>query len=457
MKIRLSRPAGKTSAVRHMIGKPNAMVNSAASLPPTTTLLDLMRLAGGIAGEVIRHPRTFSVRTVFRKWARHAAARRGSANLVLNFGVKRILLVGGSELSKAILDARPSPGGITMGEAKRKGMSFLAPHALTISDGAEWERLRAFNEGVLEPGRPHEHERVFLGHVLAAFETPIRDINGIRAAMSRSMLGIVFGGKAPAWLADDVQTLVGLVQNPVKRRIMGFSGRRRRERFYAALRDLWRDPAAVRTASLLGVAHRSATARPAGDETLLLEQLPHWMFTFTGSGTDLVARALTLILSDADVRRRVETELEGTGALEEPATIRDLALVEACLIEGAHLFPPVTKTFHCAPAGASVAGVVIPPGMEVLHSFPLVAESDATEVRRFRPERWLESGRVTSGFDPFLGGARGCPGRSIILHVSKAALAVMIGRQRLTLDGVTLKTDDLPLEFPRRGVAFRPA
>jgi len=431
-------------------------VDRTASVPPTTTLVDLLGLLGGITGEIIRHPRSFSVRTPFRAWVRRAAERRGSQNLVLNFGVKRILLVGGSELSKGILAAHPKPDGITVGEMKRKGMSVLAPHALTISDGAEWERLRAFNETVLESGRPHALERDFLGHVLAAFNTPIRDIDGIRAAMARSMLGIVFGGRAPPSVANDVQTLFGLVQNPVKRMIMARSGKRRRERLYTTLRALWRDPSAVRKASLLGMAHRAATAGPVIDETVLLEQVPHWMFTFTGSGTDLVARALTLILSDAGARRRVETELEHAGPLEEPATIDGLAYVEACLVEGAHLFPPVTRTFHCAPAGASVAGVMIQPRMEVLHSLPLISSSDASEPRRFRPERWLKSDEAASGFDPFLGGARGCPGRNIIMHVGKAALAVMIARQRLTLEGATLRTDDLPPEFPRRGIRFRP-
>jgi cytochrome P450 len=180
------------------------------------------------------------------------------------------------------------------------------------------------------------------------------------------------------------------------------------------------------------------------------------MFTFTGSGTDLVGRALTLILSDPDARRRVQNELEHAGALEEPATIDDLAYLEACLVEGAHLFPPVTRTFHSAPTGASVAGVLIPPRMEVLHSFPLISDRDSNEARRFRPERRLEGGEAGSGFDPFLGGARRCPGRNIIMNVSKAAVAVMIGRQRLTLDGVTLRTHDLPLAFPRRGIKFRP-
>lgn len=430
-------------------------MDRAASVLPTTTLVDLMRLAGGITGEIIRHPLSFSVRTPFRSWLRRAAQRRGSENLVLNFGVKRILLVGGKDLSKGILDAYPKPDGITMGEMKRKGMSVLAPHALTISDGPEWERLRAFNEGALEAGRPHKFEHDFVEHVLAAFNAPIRDIDGIRAAMARSMLGVVFGGRAPPSVADDVQALFELVQNPIKRVIKARSARRRRERLYATLRNLWRDPSAARTASLLTAAHGAATAGSAIDETVLLEQVPHWMFTFTGSGTDLVARALTLILSDPGARQKVKAELERAGPLEDPATIDGLTYLEACLVEGAHLFPPVTRTFHSAPNGASVDGVVIPPRMEVLHSFPLISGTDDTEVRRFRPERWLERAKDPAGFDPFLGGARHCPGRSIIMHVSKAALAAMIGRQRLSLDGVILKTDSLPAEFPRRGVRFR--
>ncbi|HEX7595312.1 MAG TPA: cytochrome P450, partial [Gemmatimonadaceae bacterium] len=355
-----------------------------------------------------------------------------------------------------ILDAYPRPDGITVGELKRKGMSVLAPHALTISDGPEWERLRAFNEQALEAGKRHRFERDFLGHVLAAFNAPIRDIDGIRAAMSQSMLGVVFGGKAPPSVADDVQALFELVQNPIKRVIRGRSAGRRREKLYATLRDLWRDPSAAQTASLLMAAHHAATAGSPIDEMVLLEQFPHWMFTFTGSGTDLVARALTLILSDPAARRKMIAELERAGPLEDPATVDGLAYAEACLVEGAHLFPPVTRTFHSAPNGASVDGVMIPPRMEVLHSFPLISSSGATEARRFRPERWLDRAKAPPEFDPFLSGTRHCPGRSIIMHVSKAALAAMIGRLRLTLDGAALRTDDLPLEFPRRGIKFRP-
>ena len=431
-------------------------VDRAAAVPPTTTIVDLVRLAGAITAEIIRHPLSFSVRTPFRAWLLRAAQRRGSENLILNVGVTRILLVGGSALSKGILDAYPRPDGITMGEMKRKGMSVLAPHALTISDGPEWERLRAFNEHTLDAGRPHRFELEFLGHILAAFDTPIRDFEGIRAAMSRAMLGVVFGGKAPPSVAEDVQALFELVQNPIKRMIRSRSGKRRRERLYRTLRSLWNDRDVARKASLLTSAHHAATSGSAIDETVLLEQFPHWMFTFTGSGTDLVGRALTLILSDPGVRRKVEAELERAGPLENPTTINGLSYLEACLLETAHLFPPVTRTFHSAPNGASVSGVMIPARMEVLHSFPLISDIEAIGVQRFRPERWMERAKAPPTFDPFLSGTRHCPGQSIIMFVSKAALAATVGRQRLTLDGVSLNTDSLPAEFPRRGVKFRP-
>lgn len=430
--------------------------------PPTTTLVDLLRLVGGMVGEGARHPTQFRVRSVFRAWVRRTTERRGSANLILNFGVKKVLLVGASDLSQAILELRPSRDGITTGELKRKGMSFLAPHALTISDGPAWEQLRAHNEHVLEPGRPHNLEADFLRCVSDAFSAPVRDVDAIRAAMARSMLGIVFGGKAPPGIADDVDELFAMVQSPVKRLLFGWAAGRRRTRVYDALRTLWRDPAAVRTASLLGMAHRSAAALPtAMDETVLLEQFPHWMFTFTGSGTDLVARTLTLILSDAAVRQRVEQEIAdagGTQVIGDATAIERLVFLDACVQESARLFPPVTRTFHTAPHGASVCGVAIPAGMEILHSFPLTTPGDDEHTaRRFRPEQWLSGRNISAAFDPFLGGARRCPGRSIITFVNKAALAIMITRQRLMLAGAPLHTDALPLEFPRHSAKFRPA
>ena len=46
-------------------------------------------------------------------------------------------------------------------------------------------------------------------------------------------------------------------------------------------------------------------AVPDVDRTTLLQQVPHWMFTFTGSGTDLLTRTLCLISSRDEVLDRV--------------------------------------------------------------------------------------------------------------------------------------------------------
>lgn len=417
---------------------------------PTTAGLDLVRLAGGVLAEMARHPRTFSVAGAFRRWARNAAARRSSENLILNLGVKRVLLVGGAGLSEEILHPQPHPGGLVAGDLKRSAMSFLAPRAVTISDGEDWRRRRELNERVLEPGRTHSLRPLIVSSVLTELSPDIRDVAGLRAAMGRTMLSIVFGGKAPPALADDVRALFGVVQSPLKRKLLGPWARRRRRRFYDSLQRVWRETRVDDAPSLLQAAHRSAGTL---DEAELLEQIPHWMFTFTGSGSDLLARALTLVLSDPSVRARVRAEIEAAG---DPGAVERLPYVRACLLEAAQLFPPVTRTFHRAPAGITLDGVAIPAGVEIMHLFPLISELGGA-ARHFRPERWLEPGGPEAGFDPFLRGARRCPGRDLILLVCTTALARLAGPDGVTLESPPIDTNALGDDFPLGRLRFHPA
>src|SRR3712207_4550886 len=95
------------------------------------------------------------------------------------------------------------------------------------------------------------------------------------------------------------------------------------------------------------------------------------MFTFTGSGTDLLARTLALVASRPTVRAHILREIAEHGALEEPTTIQRLAYLEACLLESARLFSPVPRTFHRAPQGDVFENIRIPANMEIAHYFPL--------------------------------------------------------------------------------------
>jgi cytochrome P450 len=416
---------------------------------------DLARLAAGLAGELLCHPVDFDVESVLRRWARRTASRLESDNLVINLIVKKLLLVGSPELSRQILAQAPRRDRFSAGSLKRSAMAFLAAHALTISDDEDWTRRRAFNETVLEPERRHELAPQFVRFTLEAFASPVGDAAGLRNAMGRSMLGVVFGGEAPPSLVQEIETLFGYVQSPVKRVLCAPYAYWKRARLYGALRQLWQEQNKSAGPSLLHMAGRSAATL---DDAELLEQVPHWMFTFTGSATDLVTRTLTLISSYPSAQVRAMAELESAGPLGgEAFEFAFLPFLEACLLEAGHLYPPVTKTFHRAAVGATVGEMQIPPGMEIMHLFPLFTSSlpgEADGPRIFKPERWMEGSLPGSSFDPFLGGSRRCPGRNLILLICKTALASLLVQHKLSVQAAEFGAGPLPAEFPRRGLVF---
>jgi hypothetical protein len=398
----------------------------------------------------VRSPRTFTIRESVRQWARGVAERRGSADFVVRIGPKRLVFVGSPALSTAILEQVPRDAGISAGDAKRGGMSFLAPQALTIAHDEQWVRLRAFNEEVLEPGRPHEDEAAFLAAVKRGFDGPIATEHDIRGAMGRTMIGVVFGASTPpASLAKDVEVLFGYVQSPLKRSVLALLlDASRLARFRAQLSRAYEAAVAP---SLAARALSSARPVSAGER---LDQVPHWMFTFVRSGTDLLVRSLVLVCAHPEVRQRARAELAADGPSDDPARVHRLAFVGACVRETAYLYPSVTRSFHRARDGAQLAGFAIPAKVDMVHSFPPIGLGEP-HPRTFDPARWLSPGGGPTDFDPFLTGPRRCPGRELITFVCTAALAEMLERHDLVLAGSPLAPNALPAEFPRRGIRFR--
>lgn len=425
---------------------------AAAHPPPSTSLGDLARLGSRIVWAAVTHARSFSLRQELWNWLRKTARRRQSENLVLDLLVTKILFVGGRDLSEHILADPPHEQCYVEGDMKRQSMSVLAPQALTISHGEKWQRLRRFNTQVLDVVEDPVYRETFLRHVRRAFSTPVRSVEDVRTAMGRANRAIVFGdGIAPDHISKDIQALFSYVQNPLKRILLGWWAARRRARLYENLRQLWQQTSDSEEPSLIAAAHRHADGLTK-EETI--QQIPHWMFTFTGSGTDFLVRALALVATRPEVRTRARNEIAAAGPLDKAEVVEQLPFLEACLREAAHLFPPVTQTFHCAPHGDTFNGLRVPSDMEVMHVFPLPEPGTDSEPgdRAFRPERWLDDDSPSPAFSPFLGGARSCPGESLILVVCKLALALLLGQQRLEVSSATLATDPLPLAFPEEDV-----
>ena len=418
---------------------------------PTTGLLDVGRLLWSLLW-ALRKPWAFDPGLVLHNWLKGLIVRYRNDNVVLNLIVTRLLLVTDPDLSRHILAEPPSSTGFTAGRLKVKAMSYLAPQALTIADNEAWRKLRPFNEQVLATGRPHDLQVVFLQRVRDEFRSPIHSIDDIRDAMGRAMLSIVFGqGVAPDHLAVDIRILFDLVQKPLRRLLRGGKERRRVDGLYDAIRKAW-DRNKADSRSLLGMAHR------AGGQELdtYLQQVPHWMFTFSGSASDLLSRGLTLIGSRPEVGRRVAAEIAAAGPLDDPATINRLRYLEACLLEGARLFPPVTRTFHRAPEGDTALG--IPPGIEIVQVFSLTQRDVLQDVTAndYDPDRWFAAAGRAQAIYPnlFLSGARACPGRDLILFICKAAGAHLMSEAGLTISSDLLARDPLPFSFPARRLSF---
>ena len=425
---------------------------------PSTGFIDLLRLLGRCAGSFAGGPRSFDLGLTLRDWLGDLVRRTGSENVVLNLYFKRLLIVTGRELSGHILAQPPDVQGYAEGRTKARAMSFLAPQALTVAHGEQWQRLRRFNEAALQTDEADARMQFILDGVGRAFSGTVSDIGNIRRCMAQTMLAVVFGaGQAPGHLAGDVHRLFGYVQSPGRRFLFGWSQRGRRKRLYDELRRLWGEIPASGAPSLVATAKGMARdARLAEEE--LIQQIPHWMFTFTGSGTDLLARTLGVVASREEVYERVRAEALEQGSTGCASSMVKMEYLESCLLETCRLFPPVTRTFHVAPRGDTFDGVRIPAGLEILHFFTASHRDlsvDAT-ADDFRPGRWMVPGSNARAIYPslFLGGARDCPGKDLILFVCKAAMSVLLQRGLVRSECTALSQDPMPLSFPESGLRF---
>jgi hypothetical protein len=411
---------------------------------------DLARLLAQLGAGKLRGD--FDAQAAGCRWARALTEETGAAELRIGVLGRGVDLVTTRTRSEQVLSAEPETGTHEPGRLKAGGMAFLAPAALAVASGERWHRLRAFNEQVLATRDTHPFAQHFLETVRAAFDSPVTGPDDVRRALGRAMVGIVLGeppadGSDPA---DDARVLFDVVQNPVRRKLLGFRYRGRRDRLYALIERRWQE-AGDADRTLIALARRTSSGGPS---TELFQQVPHWMFTFTGSGSALLTRTLAMITARPAVRERVSAELAAAGPPERAETIQRLDFLNACLLETGRLFPPVTRTFHHTDAKRGA-------GREIVHYFPLLQRDDTLgpSVHHFVPERWLQPvlDPPAAASNLFLRGPRACPGSDLILFVCRAAAARLIGELRLSGSASTLSRDPLPLSFPERTARFTTA
>ncbi|MEM7534099.1 MAG: cytochrome P450 [Chloroflexota bacterium] len=430
---------------------------------PKTNILDMFGLLGRMGkGVLLRQDRS----EVLADWVQNVSKRLNSNSIYLNLYVTKILLANGDDLSAHILAKYPSHEGYIEGTLKRKAMSFLAPNALTISDDEQWTELRRYNEKVLHTGTSHPSQQAFLNqlhHIFAyVFDGPPKDIDEIRVMMGKLMLSVVFGtGKAPDHLRKDIYTLFN--ELGIRTALIGSRKTKQRDRFRKEVQDLWAKPQGGNQPSLVAIAKtaKSGLSPTYQVDGYLVDQIPHWMFTFTNSGTELLCRALALISARPKVRQRVLDEIAQVGGdLQDAETINQLVYLEACLMEAGRLYPPVTRTAHSAAVRDEFEQKEIRENTSTIHLFQMNNRDiiQDPQANDFVPERWLDNSPQQSMEtlypNIFLSGARACPGRGLILFVNKAAIALCLTRYYMETCANELKDDPVPYSFPKHGEQF---
>lgn len=443
-----------TSVKTPVDGVMPAAPGSAPYAPPTPRSAHagagaLVRLGLRLGAGRLRHGKDFDSGAAVSAWARTLLTREGASQIDVSLFGRRVSLVANHAQSRNVLSRAPNAGVGRAAKAKIAAMSFLAPRALTIAHDESWTLLRLFNERVLGTAGPHAFAQAFLGHTRNAFARPPRSVDDVRHAMGRAMAHIVLGDSAAIApeIARDVTELFGVVQSPVKRKLLGWRYAAKRDHLYTVLGRAW-EGARPDDESLIALAKRVAPGHL--DRETMLQQVPHWMFTFTGSGTDLLVRTLALISSNPGVHHKVLSEARAAASLDSAETVEGMPYLQACLLEAGRLFPPVTRTFH-AHAGAGTDATIV-------HWLPLLHRDErlGPTVNAFRPERWLgdELDAAAGESNLFLRGPRACPGMHLILFVCKGALLRLIAEHRVvaTLDRLT--SDPLPVSFPNRDPRF---
>jgi cytochrome P450 len=423
---------------------------------PTTRLADLVRLLALLTRTLARHR---DLGEAVAAWLGSVTERYNSSNIFIGLIFRRVLFVSSPELSAHLMALPPSDDSFVAGSVKRTAMSFLAPHALTILHDDEWRTFRAYNEQVLQRGLSSSHMAFVLVEVQKAFSQSVHCTDELRQRMGRLMLNVVFGeGQVSARLAADVQELFAEVS--FRTALLGSRKKELRDRFRGELRRLWQSRAGTMQRSLLALAHEAAEKLEPTyrDDDRLIDQIPHWMFTFTGSGADLLARSLAMISARQETLDRIAEEIEAVGMPSEVENIHRLRYLEACILETGRLFPPVVQTTHRAARSSSFDGFAIPAGTEIVQFFPFTNRARSTDplAGHFCPDRWLDASDPIHKRAPnlFLSGARACPGRNLILFIEKAAIARLVCDGNVRARRGVLSVDPLPFSFPGREIQF---
>ncbi|GAA1089249.1 cytochrome P450 [Pseudonocardia alni] len=340
-------------------------------------------------------------------------------------------LVLAAEGVRRVLTEGPTPFAPDTWE-KRGALAHFQPHGVLVSHGAARAARRRFTETVLDTGSPLHADAARMAAVAREETVGLRDEAARSGALNWDSFVI-------AWwrivrrivLGDGAREDHALTDTLTRLRRRGnWSVLARRDE---DLRD--RFASGVRThlarAEPGSLAARVVQARAPGDGTVAEDQIGHWLFAWD-PGAAVALRALALLATHPDVRRRARAETAAT-PVDRP---RELSVLRAVTLESARLWPTTPLLLRESTADTVWPGGELAAGTSLLVPTWFLHRDDRsrTDADRLHVEQWLDGSAADDWtLTPFSGGHGVCPGRELVLFVASTVLATLLEGHHSTL------------------------
>jgi len=172
------------------------------------------------------------------------------------------------------------------------------------------------------------------------------------------------------------------------------------------------------------------------------QQVPQWLFAFDPTGM-ATFRALALLSTHHGDAERARQEVRA-----RRGAAPDYPFLRACVLDALRLWPTTPMVLRQTTAATDWDGATMPAktGVLIFANFFHRDDQRLPFANRFKPAIWLER-RDNRDWPliPFSGGPAMCPGRNLVLLLSSAMLAELLGELRLRMNRPARLNPDRPL------------
>ncbi|MHA7282721.1 cytochrome P450 [Arthrobacter sp. TMS2-4] len=417
-----------------------------ASAPDTARLLLGVLLPTIVKGPIIRRPWAVGLaarldldtRSVGIVRSIHAKYPAGPLMLKLPVRKQAIVLAPGD--ANTVLAQSPEPFTPASGE-KRAALSHFQPANVLITRGPLRTVRRALQEQVLDTDHPVHH---LADRFVPVVEEEMRELlaeasrsgtlpwDDFLDAWYRVVRRVVFGDHARE--DKDLTAMMIRLRKDGNWAFLKPVRKKTRRRFLARISEELANAEPGSLAAVMAAAPRGEGAEPA-------DQVPQWLFAFDPAGM-ATFRALTVLATHpgamAEARREVDGDTSGRTVLP---------YLRAAILESLRLWPTTPMILRQSTQPVQWDHGLMPADCGVLVYAPYFHRDERSlrSAHNFSPERWLTEEDDGWPLVPFSDGPVVCPGKQLVLLVTSAALAALVGGHDFRVEEGQVLDPDSPL------------